>query len=124
MNWRELVESFVVMACGFVLLSPEFNTYLHIPVLDWIEHVPSDIISHLAVALLPIIIVYMVWSKWMQLSILAFAMVLMLSKHYVILHNFFSFFYESELSVISVAIGGFAVAHGVFVMFRALLKEG
>jgi Ca2+/Na+ antiporter len=58
MKIHELVEALVVIACGVILLSPQFNVVFHIPFLSFMEHVPHDVISHLAIALVPIIIVY------------------------------------------------------------------
>jgi hypothetical protein len=58
MNWREFVEALIIIACGVILLSPEFNTLFSIPFISAIQHVPDELISHLAIALVPIIIVY------------------------------------------------------------------
>ena len=60
MNWRELIEAFVVIACGIILLSPEFNTIFEIPVISVIKYIPDDVISHLAFGLVPIIIIYLI----------------------------------------------------------------
>lgn len=58
MNWREFVESVIVIACGVILLSPEFNTIFNIPFLSFMGHIHHEILSHLAIALVPIIIIY------------------------------------------------------------------
>lgn len=123
MDWRDFIDAGIVMACGVVLLSPEFNSFFSIPIVSLIEHIPTDVISHLAIGLVPLILIYLVRSKWTQILVLTFAMVLMLSKHYVSLHSMFSFFYEGKLAVVSVVVGGFAVLHGMFVMLKSVTKE-
>ena len=60
MKYREMVEALVVIACGVILLSPEFNTIFPIPYLSLMKDIPDDVISHLAIALVPIIIVYFI----------------------------------------------------------------
>ena len=59
-NLRELIESIIVIACGVILLSPEFNTIFHIPLLTFMEHIPDDVISHLAFGLVPIMLLYLI----------------------------------------------------------------
>ncbi|MBN1792544.1 hypothetical protein JW826_02570 [Candidatus Woesearchaeota archaeon] len=60
MNAREFIESIIVIACGILLLSPAFNTFLEIPIISLIEEVPDVIIGHLAFGLVPIIILYII----------------------------------------------------------------
>ena len=58
-NKREFIEALIVIAAGVVLLSPEFNTMLTIPLISSIPEVHHEIISHLAIALVPIILLYL-----------------------------------------------------------------
>jgi len=58
MKARELVEAVIIIVCGLILLSPEFNTIFYVPFLSFMEALPEWFVSHLAVGLLPIIIVY------------------------------------------------------------------
>ncbi len=58
MKTHELVEAVIIIACGLILLSPEFNTIFHVPFLSFMEALPEWLVSHLAVGLLPIIVVY------------------------------------------------------------------
>lgn len=51
------VESWIVIACGVLLLSPVFNNVFIIPYISIIDNVSDSIISHLAIALVPIIVV-------------------------------------------------------------------
>lgn len=60
MKVKELIEGLVVIGCGVILLSPQFNTIFDIPFLAFMEHIPHDVISHMAIALVPIIIVYLI----------------------------------------------------------------
>lgn len=60
MKSRELIEAIIVIACGVILLSPEFNTIFYIPFLSFMENLPDWLVSHLAVALLPIIAIYFI----------------------------------------------------------------
>ena len=57
---REGIETVIVLACGLILLSPAFNTAFKVPYLDFLGHVPHEVISHLAWGLVPIILVYFV----------------------------------------------------------------
>ena len=57
-RWREFIEAIIVIACGFVLLSPDFNSVLTISFLEL--HIPDDVISHLAFGLVPIIVIYII----------------------------------------------------------------
>lgn len=123
MDWRELIDGGIVLACGAVLLSPEFNTFLSIPFISFIQNIPSDVISHLAIGLLPLILVYLVRLKWVQIAVLSFVMVLMLSKHYTFFYDFFSLFYETRFSFVSVAIGGVSVLHGALIMGKSFVKH-
>ncbi|MBT5021590.1 hypothetical protein HOK51_11135 [Candidatus Woesearchaeota archaeon] len=54
---RILVESVVVVACAAILISPAFNTLFYINFLKVFEKVNKDMLSHLALGLVPIIIV-------------------------------------------------------------------
>ncbi len=60
MKVRELIEGLVVVGCGVILLSPAFNTVFSIPLLSFMTHIPDDIISHMAIALVPIILIYLI----------------------------------------------------------------
>ena len=60
MKSRELVEAVVIILCGLILLSPQFNTIFHIPWLAFMENLPEWLVSHLAVGLMPIIIIYFI----------------------------------------------------------------
>ena len=57
---RVLIESIVVALCAAVLLSPAFNTVVRIDILTIFENINKDVVSHLALGLLPIIIVSIV----------------------------------------------------------------
>ena len=57
---RILIEAVVVLVCAAVLLSPAFNTIIYVKFLSVFENVNKDIVSHLALGLLPIIIVSIV----------------------------------------------------------------
>ncbi len=59
-EWRETIESVIVICCGIILLSPAFNTIFEIPYISFIEHIPHDVISHLAFGLVPIILIYLI----------------------------------------------------------------
>jgi uncharacterized membrane protein HdeD (DUF308 family) len=56
--YREIIEGMIVIAAGFLLLSPEFNTLLNIPFLGFMHNANHEFISHMAIALVPIVIVY------------------------------------------------------------------
>ena len=74
MNWREIIEAIVVIACGVLLLSPEFNTIFQIPFIAFIAHVPDEVISHLAFGLVPIIILYFIYTptkRFLELLVLS-----------------------------------------------------
>lgn len=60
MKYREMIEALIVIACGVILLSPVFNTIFPVPFLSLMKDIPDDIISHLAIGLVPIIIVYFI----------------------------------------------------------------
>ena len=57
---REAIETVIVISCGLILLSPAFNTAFKVPYLEFLGHLPHEVISHLAWGLLPIILVYFV----------------------------------------------------------------
>ena len=59
-NVREIIEACIVVACGIILLSPEFNTVINIPIISSIKDINDEVISHLAWGLLPIVILYFV----------------------------------------------------------------
>jgi len=56
---REFIEALIVIVAGVILLSPEFNTMLTIPLISQIPELHHEIVSHLAIALVPIIILYL-----------------------------------------------------------------
>ncbi|MBU0615359.1 MAG: hypothetical protein KJ601_04665 [Nanoarchaeota archaeon] len=56
--YREIVEGMIVVAAGLLLLSPEFNTVVQFSFLTFFSHLEDEFISHLAVALVPIVVVY------------------------------------------------------------------
>ena len=60
MEVRELIEGVVVVGCGIILLSPVFNSVFTIPFLSFMSHIPHDVISHMAIALVPIILIYLI----------------------------------------------------------------
>ena len=60
MKSRELIEAIIVIMAGVILLSPEFNIIFDIPFLSFMETLPEWFVSHLAVALLPIIVLYFI----------------------------------------------------------------
>ena len=64
------------------------------------------------------------WYEIVQFFILVFTMSLMFSKHYEFFAEIFSFFYETEFSIISVIVGGFSVLHGIFILFKGVFKVG
>jgi hypothetical protein len=60
MDWRMFVESWIIIICGVLLLSPVFNSVFVIPIISLIESIPQLLIGHLAFALVPIIIVCLI----------------------------------------------------------------
>lgn len=60
MDWRMFVESWIIIICGILLLSPVFNSAFSFPIISLIENVPENVIGHLAFALVPIIIVCLI----------------------------------------------------------------
>ncbi|MBT7903415.1 hypothetical protein HN587_06145 [Candidatus Woesearchaeota archaeon] len=57
---RILIEAIVVVACAALLLSPAFNDLFVIDFLNFFILVDKEVVSHLAVGLLPIIVVSIV----------------------------------------------------------------
>lgn len=57
MNWRMFIESWIIISCGLLLLSPVFNSMFIIPYISVVSNISNEIISHFAVALIPIILV-------------------------------------------------------------------
>lgn len=64
------------------------------------------------------------WYEVVQLIILLFAMSLMLSKNYQFFTRIFSFFYESEFSIASVAVGVFSILHGFYMLLKSFKRGG
>ncbi|MBN1792543.1 hypothetical protein JW826_02565 [Candidatus Woesearchaeota archaeon] len=58
------------------------------------------------------------WYEIVQALILIFTMLLMLSKYYEFLGDL-SFIYETQVSLICVAVGVFSVLHGLYMMFKS-----
>ena len=60
MRGREFIESFTVLICGILLISPKFNIIYDVPFLEFIGNIPDGIISHFALALIPTALLYLI----------------------------------------------------------------
>jgi len=62
-------------------------------------------------------------NRIMQLVILLFTMILMLSKSYPFFSDLFSFFYESSFSLVCVILGFYSILHGVALLISSLIID-